>query len=81
MKWVLKKNETIIIITLDYLLFILFQSGNEVSLQFINNKILTRLNLLLIDLQNYQNEEDNLENENNIWKNFFSFNKNDIKYK
>jgi serine/threonine protein kinase len=61
----LKKNETIIIISLDYLLYILFQFGNDVSLQFINNKILTRLNLLLIDLQNFQNEEDNLENEKN----------------
>ena len=61
----LKKNETIIIIALDYLLYILFQFGNDVSLQFINNKILTRLNLLLIDLQNFQNEEDNLENEKN----------------
>ena len=72
----LKKNETIIIIALDYLLYILFQFGNDVSLQFINNKILTRLNLLLIDLQNFQNEEDNLENEKNknilIYEKIFS---------
>ena len=72
----LKKNETIIIISLDYLLYILFQFGNGVSLQFINNKILTRLNLLLIDLQNFQNEEDNLENEKNknilIYEKIFS---------
>ena len=72
----LKKNETLIILTLDYLLYILFQKGNEVSLQFINNKILTRLNLLLIDLQNYQNEEENLENEKNkniiIYEKIFS---------
>ena len=72
----LKKNETIIIIALDYLLYILFQFGNGVSLQFINNKILTRLNLLLIDLQNFQNEEDNLENEKNknilIYEKIFS---------
>ena len=72
----LKKNETIIIISLDYLLYILFQFGNDVSLQFINNKILTRLNLLLIDLQNFQNEEDNLENEKNknilIYEKIFS---------
>ena len=72
----LKKNETIIIISLDYLLYILFLFGNGVSLQFINNKILTRLNLLLIDLQNFQNEEDNLENEKNknilIYEKIFS---------
>ena len=72
----LKKNETIIIISLDYVLYILFQFGNGVSLQFINNKILTRLNLLLIDLQNFQNEEDNLENEKNknilIYEKIFS---------
>ena len=55
----LKENEAIIIISLDYLLYLFFQYGNEISLQLINNKILTRLNLLLIDLQNLQNVENN----------------------
>ena len=40
----LKENEIIILLALDYLLYIFFQYGNEISLQLINNKILARLN-------------------------------------
>ena len=43
----LKENEIIIILSLDYILYLFFQYGNEMSLQLINNKILARLNLLL----------------------------------
>ena len=62
----LNENESIIAISLDYLLYLFFQYGNEISLQFINNKILTRLNLLLIDLQNIQNVEESLEKGKSI---------------
>ena len=61
----LNENETIIILALDYLLYLFFQYGNEISLILINNKILTRLNLLLIDLQNYQTIEYNLDDDKN----------------
>ena len=62
----LQGNEIIIILSLDYLLYIYDQFGNnmeDLSLQLIHNKILTRLNLLLIDLQN---SEDNNSNNNRI---------------
>ena len=52
----LKGNETLILLSLDYLLYIYYQYGTSISLQLINNKILTRFNLLLIDLQNLENE-------------------------
>ena len=58
----LKENEIIILLALDYLLYIFFQYGNEISLQLINNKILARLNLLLIDLQNFQDVRENNKN-------------------
>ena len=59
----LKGNETIIILSLDYLLYIFYQYGNEISLQLINNKILTRLNLLLIDLENLKNVDNIFDND------------------
>ena len=58
----LKENEIIILLALDYLLYVFFQYGNEISLQLINNKILARLNLLLIDLQNFQDVRENNKN-------------------
>jgi len=60
----LKENEIIIILSLDYILYLFFQYGNEMSLQLINNKILARLNLLLIDLQNFQDRKENNKNKN-----------------
>ena len=74
----LQGNENIIILSLDYLLHIYTFFGNnsdELSLQLIHNKLLSRLNLLLIDLQNIDensnnnhisnNKRNNSENENN----------------
>ena len=63
----LQGNENIIILSIDYLLYIFNQFGNNVedlSLQLVHNKILTRLNLLLIDLQNLE-ENSNNNNINN----------------
>ena len=76
----LQGNENIIILSLDYLLHIfnLFENNIEdLSLQLIHNKILTRLNLLLIDLQNIEdnNKRNNIENENSkniIYERLFS---------
>ena len=62
----LKENEIIILLALDYLLYVFFQYGNEIGLQLINNKILARLNLLLIDLQNFQDVRENNKNKVNI---------------
>ena len=62
----LQNNEIIIILSLDYFLYIFTQFGNnaeDLSLQLFHNKILTRLNLLLIDLQNL--EENNINNNIN----------------
>ena len=81
----LQGNENIIILALDYLLHIFNLFGNNsenLSLQLIHNKILTRLNLLLIDLQNEDNnhlnnnKRNHIENENNknlIYERLFSF--------
>ena len=71
----LQGNEIIIILSLDYLLCIFNQYGNnleDLSLQLVHNKLLTRLNLLLIDLQNID--------ENNTNNNDFNNKKNDIEY-
>jgi hypothetical protein len=71
----LQGNEIIIILSLDYLLCIFNQFGNnmeDLSLQLVHNKILTRLNLLLIDLQNI---DDNNANNNDI-----NNRKNDLEY-
>ena len=62
----LQNNEIIIILSLDYFLYIFTQFGNnaeDLSLQLFHNKILTRLNLLLIDLKNL--EENNINNNIN----------------
>jgi len=71
----LQGNEIIIILSLDYLLCIFNQYGNnleDLSLQLVHNKLLTRLNLLLIDLQNID--------ENNTNNNDINNKKNDIEY-
>ena len=71
----LQGNENIIILSLDYLLCIFNQFGNnmeDLSLQLVHNKLLTRLNLLLIDLQNIE--------ENNANNNDINNRKNDIEY-
>ena len=71
----LQGNEIIIILSLDYLLCIFNQYGNnmeDLSLQLVHNKLLTRLNLLLIDLQNID--------ENNANNNDINNRKNDIEY-
>lgn len=71
----LQGNEIIIILSLDYLLCIFNQYGNNIedlSLQLVHNKLLTRLNLLLIDLQNID--------ENNANNNDINNRKNDIEY-
>ena len=71
----LQGNEIIIILSLDYLLCIFNQYGNNIedlSLQLVHNKLLTRLNLLLIDLQNIE--------ENNANNNDINNRKNDIEY-
>ena len=60
----LQGNENIIILSLDYLLYIFLIYGKDISLQLINNKILTRLNLLLIDLHNIKNEDSKENNKN-----------------
>ena len=65
----LQGNEIIIILALDYLLHIFHSIGNnaeDLSLQLIHNKLLTRLNLLLIDLQNEDNNHINNNKRNNI---------------
>ena len=85
----LQGNENIIILSLDYLLLIFNQFGHnseDLSLQLIHNKFLTRINLLLIDLQNIEdnpnnnrlsnNKRNNIEYENNrdlIYEKSFSF--------
>ena len=71
----LQGNEIIIILSLDYLLCIFNQCGNnmeDLSLQLVHNKLLTRLNLLLIDLQNID--------DNNINNNDINNRKNDVEY-
>ena len=72
----LNGNESLIILSLDYIEYIYYQYGNEISLQLINNKILTRLNLLLIDLQVFQNKENHQNRDKNkiylIYEKIFS---------
>ena len=61
----LNGNEILLILAFDYLLFILDHFNNnieDICLQFIHNKLLTKLNLLLIDLQKM---DDNLNNNLN----------------
>ena len=68
-------NESLIILSLDYIEYIYFQYGNEISFQLINNKILSRLNLLLIDLQGFQINDNNQNRENKyflIYEKIFS---------
>ena len=72
----LNGNESLITLSLDYIEYIYLQYGNEISLQLINNKILARLNLLLIDLQDYQSKDNNLNKDKNkillIYEKIFS---------
>ena len=84
----LQSNENIIILSLDYFLYIFSLFRNNVedfSLQLIHNKLLTRLNLLLIDLQNIEdgtsiniinNNKRNIDDEKNdkkiIYEKIFS---------
>ena len=72
----LNGNESLITLSLVYIEYIYLQYGNEISLQLINNKILARLNLLLIDLQDYQSKDNNLNKDKNkillIYEKIFS---------
>ena len=63
----LKGKEIIItILTLNYILYMYILFGNEISPILINNKILPRLNLLLIDLQSIENNADFEINKNKL---------------
>ena len=77
----LQGNEFIIILSLDYLLCIFSQWGNnmeDLSLQLVHNKLLTRLNLLLIDLQNMDDNNANNNDINNKKNDFENENRNII---
>ena len=72
----LNGNDSLIILSLDYIEYIYLQYGNGIFLQLINNKFLTRLNLLLIDLQGFQNNEKHQNQDKNkifiIYEKIFS---------